>query len=135
MSAVVIRKRVVVSVSVNGRPSFTSCQAVSAKLSCRFCTSRGNASSPTLRVLPPKSKPPFCSSCSLKSSVGMKPVCWNMLRKKPTIFASTAGWVLGSTIQVAISSCRAAAPLIVTFETSSSVTGMPVSRFFTFDVA
>jgi hypothetical protein len=28
-----------------------------------------------------------------------------------------------------------AAPLIVTFETSSSVTGIPVSRFFTFDVA
>ena len=65
----------------------------------------------------------------------MKPVCWNMFRKKPTIFASTAGWVCGSIIQVAIISCRAAAPRAVTFERSSSVTGIPVSRFFTFEVA
>jgi hypothetical protein len=64
----------------------TSCQAVIAKLSCRFCTSRGKMSSPTARVPNgPKSKPPFVRSWILKSSVGVNPVCWNMFRKNGTI--------------------------------------------------
>ena len=58
-----------------------------------------------------------------------------MLRKKPTIFAATASWYGSVVIQVDTSSCRPAAPFVVTFARSSSVTGMPVSRFFTFDVA
>ena len=100
-----------------------------------FCTSRGNASSPTLRVPPPKSKPPFFSSCSLKSSVGMNPVCWNMLRKKPTIFAWNAGCMRRVGHPAGDQLLQAGGALAVTLATSSSVTGMPVSRFFTFEVA
>ena len=65
----------------------------------------------------------------------MKPVCWNMLRKKPTILAATAAWYGSVVIQVDTSSCRPAAPLVVTLFRSSSLTGMPVRRFFTFDAA
>ena len=63
-----------VSTSVNGLSEFTSSSVVRAKLSSRFLISFGNASSPQ-NPNGPKSKPPFSSSCILKSSVGVKPLC------------------------------------------------------------
>ena len=121
-------KRVVVSTSLNGRPSAISCHAVMAKLSWMFCTSLLKMSSPGVAA---KSKPPLVSSCGLKSSAGLKPDCWNVLRKNDSIRSRYRPCSVGSAVHPSMSVRNPCAPCAVASATSSSVGVMPVSRFFT----
>ena len=93
-----------------------------------FCTSLWKMSSPGVAA---KSKPPLVRSCGLKSSAGLKPVCWNVLRKNASIRSRYIGCSVASAVHPSISVFNPAAPCAVTSATSSSVGVMPVSKLFT----
>ena len=110
-----IMKRVVVMVSVKGRPSATSCIAVRPKLSCIAWTICG--------FMPPKIG--NCTNWKIMSSQENWS-CWNALTKKWSIFCAYCGVAIHWPTRRSI-----AAGSAVTADTSSSVGARPVSRFFT----
>ena len=106
-------KRRVVIVSVNGRPSATSCAAVRAKLSRRLCRTRGTLASCIAAVWSSRSLPITCD-------------CWKALAKNARIFTSYCGVCTHWSI-----SPRRAPGSATTAATSSFEGARPTSSVFT----